>query len=820
MIGSVSNIASMNIALKERCESVSLEFMCGCGGLFNATIAFVAEAPGDREVEQRIPLVGGTGKVLWECLRKENIHRNQVYVTNVVKRRLLSTAEPYGKSKAVISNGELAHWRAVLLEELNLLPNLRYIVALGNYALHALTGESGITQRRGNVIPISLGGRERFVITTYNPAAIIRDPKLELTFRMDLHKITRVVLGAYNPPKINEIINPTYGEAIEYIDYCERIGHAIAFDIEFMAQETACIGLAPSDSEGMCINFRGVSNNRFEVHEEREIRLRFQKLFSNKEVRFIGQNANFDMYWMWYKDRIKVHKTWFDTMLAHHVLYPPIPHNLGYITSQYTDMPYYKDDIAEWREVGDIDMFWRYNVKDCVATRRSAFSMLTELRAQKLERFFFDHVMMLQPHLVQMTVGGIKCDETLKQSYVEALAEDIEKRRRSFVEACRVATHNDTYECNPLSPRDLGRLFFEELRLVGRGVSTDVENRARLFKHPRTSEPAKEVIRQLDEYKVEQKFFSTYASSTIDDDGRFRCEYKQTGVITAPGRLSSAQTMWGTGLNLQNIPERAKGMFLIDDGYEASYFDAAQIEARIVAYLADIPLWKQQFELARLNPGSYDAHIALASEMFKVPYNDIPKTDRTPDGHPTLRYIAKRCRHALNYRMGADRLATVSGLSLREAEAAWHAYHRTTPEITRWWTDTISTVRRERMLMSPLGRRWMLLERFDDDALESIVAFAPQSTAGDKVASVIYLSMNDTCWPHDARIILNIHDALIAIHRHEDGPMVRRIMREHMEAPIIIRGEALIIPSEFAVTVPGDDGKHRWSTLKKIKEAA
>jgi uracil-DNA glycosylase family 4 len=816
MIESVTNISEMNKALRSRCESVGLQFDCGAGGLFNAGVAFVAEAPGDREVEQRVPLVGGTGKMLWDCLRKENLTRNQTYITNVIKRRLLSMTESYGKSKAVISSGEFSHWRAVLLEELTQLPNLRYIVALGNYAMQALTGHTGITQRRGDVIPITIANRERFVITTYNPAMILREPKLEVTFRADLHKLTRVVMGAYKPPRINEIINPTYTEALEYIDYCERIGHAVSYDIEFMAQETACIGLAPSDDEGMCINFRQQHANRYDLWQEREIRLRLQKLFSNREVKFIGQNANFDMYWMWFKDRIRVHRTWFDTMLAHHVLYPPLPHNLGYITAQYTDIPYYKDDIAEWREVGDIDMFWRYNVKDCVATRRAAFRMHTELRDQGLEKFFFDHVMMLQSHLVRMTVGGIKCDQQLKDHFTEDLAKDIEQKRASFVEACRRATFNDEYECNPLSPRHLGKLFFEDLRLVGRGTSTDAENRERMLKHPRTSDSAKEVIRILDEYKSDHKFFSTYASSTIDDDGRFRCEYKQSGVQSAPGRLSSAQTMWGTGLNLQNIPDRAKQMFLIDDGYVASYFDASQIEARIVAYVANIPMWKEQFERARLNPGSYDAHCALASEMFKLPYDDVPKTDKDLEGCPTLRYIAKRCRHGLNYRMGYDRLATVSGLSIRDAESAWSAYHRTTPEITRWWATTITDVRRDRMLMSPLGRRWILLERFDDSALDSIIAFVPQSTAGDKICSVIYQSENDPDWPVDARIILNIHDALIAIHRPVDGVLVRSIMRKYMEQPIIINGESLIVPSEFAETVPGPDGKHSWASLRKI----
>lgn len=483
-------------------------------------------------------------------------------------------------------------------------------------------------------------------------------------------------------------------------------------------------------------------------------------------------------------------------------------------------MPYYKDDIAEWREAGDIDMFWRYNVKDCIATRRAAFRMHTELREQGLERFFFDHVMKLQKHLVRMTVGGVKCDVELKQQTVEELAADLETRRSAFTTACRVATHNDEYQCNPLSTRDLGKLFFQELRLVGRGISTDETNRARLFRHPRTSEPAKEVIRILDEYKKEHKFFSTYANSTIDDDGRFRCEYKQTGVQSAPGRLSSAQTMWGSGLNLQNIPHRAKPMMVCDPGYELNYFDASQIEARIVAYLANITKWKEQFERARLNPGSYDAHCALAADMFKVPYDQVPKSDFDANGVHTIRFVAKRCRHGLNYRMGADRLATTAGLTLREADAAWHIYHRETPELAIWWNDTINEVRRTGMLMSPLGRRWLLLERFDDGALESIVAFKPQSTAGDKVASVIYQSERDERWPRDARILMNIHDALICINRPSDGPLCRKIMKEYMETPIVINGENLIIPSEFAVSVPDEKGWHRWSTLTKIKEAA
>ena len=34
---------------------------------------------------------------------------------------------------------------------------------------------------------------------------------------------------------------------------------------------------------------------------------------------------------------------------------------------------------------------------------------------------------------------------------------------------------------------------------------------------------------------------------STDEDNRIRCIYNQTGVQEAPGRLSSSQTLWGSG---------------------------------------------------------------------------------------------------------------------------------------------------------------------------------------------------------------------------------------------------------------------------------
>ena len=119
------------------------------------------------------------------------------------------------------------------------------------------------------------------------------------------------------------------------------------------------------------------------------------------------------------------------------------------------------------------------------------------------------------------------------------------------------------------------------------------------------------------------------------------------------------------------------------------------------------------------------------------------------------------------------------------------------------------------------------MERFDATALDSIVAFEPQSINGDHTSSVIYKAHKDRDWPPTARIVINVHDANIALNRIEDGEAVRAVMKKHAEEPIWInsvenrlRGvnkpEPLIVPAEMAKSEPGPDGVHRWSTIVKL----
>lgn len=316
----------------ERARTANLTIQCPGNGNPLATIAIVAEAPGEREVAMRMPQVGSGGRLLWETLRKYNIHRSDVWTTNVVKHRLLNDDD----SKTQVSSNEFEHWKALLAWELRQLPNLKYIICLGGLALNALTGHQGILKHRGSVY--SWEGKP--VIVGVNPALPIREPKWEIVFRFDMHKLSRVLNGTHKPREIVAHINPTVDEALAWLDHVENSRDPVAYDIETHAEETACVGFATSTTEGMCINFRALNENTYSLQDELRVRQRMATVFANPNIRWVAQNGVFDMSWLWFKDRIHVVHPWFDTLLGHHTLYPQLQHTLDFLTSQYTDSNY------------------------------------------------------------------------------------------------------------------------------------------------------------------------------------------------------------------------------------------------------------------------------------------------------------------------------------------------------------------------------------------------------------------------------------------------------------------------------------------------
>ena len=818
----------MQQEIQRRCEATGLTLECPGSGSPTAQYVIISEAPGDTEVQTKIPLIGNSGRYLWEELKKIGVTRNQCYVTNVVKRKLESNVSTKDEK---ISQGELSHWESILRYELSNLTNGKFILLLGGFACKAVAGYSGVEKWRGSTFTYSKHagfGSDGRLLIVYNPAYILREPSKELAFKHDIQRFKRIIDGRYKEYSVTPIINPTVKEALDYIKaLSSEPDKAVSFDIETINQETACIGLTNDNHTGMCIAFRDSERSVYTVPEETEIRIAIARLFADPNVRLIGQNGNFDAYWLWIKDRLRVKNIYADTLLAHHTLYPALPHSLGFLTTQYTEHPYYKDEVDTWRTVGDINKFWEYNVKDVCITRKCYESMHKELVAQKMDKFYYEHVMRLQPLLVSMTANGILVDESLRAKIADDLTAQLDEKTKKIRELIYVATGDPNYPITDKtlnSPKQLKQLYFTDLKLIGRGKKTDEKNRHAMQMHPSTSAPAREMLKGIDDYRKEHKFITTYVRSKTDEDGRWRCEWKQYGVQSAPGRLSSAQTLMETGGNLQNIPARAKEMFIAPRGYGFVYFDLKQAEAMYVAYKWKVKRLMANFDRAMVD-SSYDIHRANAVDIFKVKYEEVPTYDFDDQHRPTLRYKSKRCVHGLNYRLQPDGLAQSAQIPLLDAMRAHRLYHSAFPEVTTAWSDLIDRAIKNKELFNAYGRRWILLERVEgnEDALKSIVAFDPQSTIGDKVCRTMYLCYEDPEWPRDsdgnllAAITLNIHDALVALAKIEDMRKVMRIMIKHAQEPIMVHDKPLVIPAEPGLSKPDKTGIHRWSTIEKVK---
>jgi uracil-DNA glycosylase family 4 len=819
---------------RTQADQLLLETEVFSDGPVTSSIAIIGEGPGETELRhpQRLPFVGGAGHLLWDSLRPYGINRTNVYVTNVVKRQI--SLSRHGNERHIVHRDELDRWIGMLKWEIEQLTNCSVIFAMGNYAIEAILGNTGVTNWRGSIINATLpNGRKGRVVCAFNPAYAQRELKFEPVFRMDCKKLDLVNRNVLREHKVNSIINPTFREAMTYIGGLQKSDKPVSFDIETMnTTETVCYGLSNSAHEALCVNLRDEGGNRFSLREERDLLLAIKKLCESHKV--VAQNGSFDSYHEWLRNGLQF-SVWFDTLLAHHTLYPQLPHSLAFLVSQYTTHPFYKDEGKKWKEGGDIDSYWIYNTKDVALTYACYEKLARELKDQGQEKFFFGHVMRAQPHLVSASVHGVKVDLSVKEVLTEQVNKDVDNSKAEFHRLTQEAVGDDEYFPNPNSPMQLQELFFDRLKLHGKGRSTDEANREVIMRDGRTPPLVREMMGALNRFKKEDKFRGTYAESKVSPDGRFRCEYKQYGVARAPGRLSSAALIYGEGGNMQNQPIRARGMYVADPGCVLLYFDLSQAEARVVAYRANIPKWKQQFEQARID-GKYDCHRALASEMFKVKYDDVPVKDHDENNSPTIRYVAKRCRHGLNYRMEKWKLAEVTDLPFHQAARAWAVYHAITPELRKWWEAEEKQFRLTREVYNGLGRRLKIIQRLDDDAFESLIAFYPQSTIGDKVTQVWYQSEEDDEWPDrmHARIAIDVHDNLIAIAEPKYAKTCLKIMKKHAESPLTIQDvyknkpEKLIVPAELKMSYPTvwdvkkaqfvEDAKglHRWACMKAV----
>jgi len=150
---------------------------------------------------------------------------------------------------------------------------------------------------------------------------------------------------------------------------------------------------------------------------------------------------------------------------------------------------------------------------------------------------------------------------------------------------------------------------------------------------------------------------------------------------------------------VQNIPrpdtelgQRIRGLFVAEPGHSLIVADWSQVEYRILAYYSGDKRLVAAFE------EGLDFHQYVASLLLGKPMEDISKVERT---------VSKNTNFAVAYGAGVEKVASMSGVSVREAERFLLAHKKMLPGMYAFCDSVVRRCRGRRppYVKTLLGRK-------------------------------------------------------------------------------------------------------------------
>lgn len=155
----------------------------------NAAVVFVGEAPGFHEDRLGRPFVGRAGQLLDELIRGVGWKREEVYITNIIKRRPPENRDPLP--------GEIEAYAPHLALEIDII-NPRLIVPLGRFAMDYFLPDAKITRDHGKLFRLG----NRLIIPFFHPAAALRSTQVLRVLREDFKKLPAIAADGAAPEAI------------------------------------------------------------------------------------------------------------------------------------------------------------------------------------------------------------------------------------------------------------------------------------------------------------------------------------------------------------------------------------------------------------------------------------------------------------------------------------------------------------------------------------------------------------------------------------------------------------------------------------------
>lgn len=793
----------------------------GPEGPKDANVAVVGEGPGEVEEKQRRPFVGKSGKKLNQWLNTTGWPRDDVYLTNITKYRPRSGKKSLFGSKENPSDAYLDGIAEVCQELSDVDPDV--VITLGNYAMWGLTEKWGIMSWRGSPLRSTVL-EDQWVVPSIHPAWFMRtfQWQMEPLCIWDFKKARNIAederSGGFSLPDRDFITFPDQKDIQNAVDRLLE-ADVMTFDTEWWSPtELACIGFTDSRDWAICIPTDAVGAVDA-----------FHTLLGS-DVPKVAQNAMFDVVYLrragidvncyvepehanpledprpHIESTLDDGRIIQDTMVSHHVCWPQIKNALDTQTSIYTYEQYYKDDLKVWQETRDKRTMFEYNCKDVCVTHEiwekhsepdgEMDSMSTE-RAYNLQMSTFGP-------MVESTIKGIRADiHTLKR-----LRHQNQQKRQELLDELEKTIG---WRPNTMSTKDIKKLVYGQLGVRERKRKPTAQGTLMDIAAQEDDPTIKTILTVIIHIRKARNANSKYINeSLIDDrDGRIRCSWNMAG--TKNGRLSASKDKFNdTGASLQTIPYQARQIFIPDPGMVFVKPDLEQAEARIVAYLAE------DFKTIDWIEQGLDIHCKLAEQMFDKPYEQIVAENKKSKGDTRERYLAKRSRHALNYKMGSgtfkrtinkEYYETGFGVTQSEARDLRDQYLTIHSALEPWWDDVISELSANSALTNPLGRKRRFVGKWGDALFRDAIAFQPQSCIGDMTH--IGLRSIDRALPY-AEPLINIHDGILLQVPEDKVDEALPVMKQCLEFPITVNGYEITIPTEFEV---GDS----WGTTETVE---
>ena len=405
-----------------------------------------------------------------------------------------------------------------------------------------------------------------------------------------------------------------------------------------------------------------------------------------------------------------------------------------------------------------------------LAAEAQALAALRDVMQDRLlelgmEKLFFEIELPLCPVLAQMEHAGFLVDRAALVAFGESLAGEIDALQAEIWDLAGE-------QFNILSPKQLGTVLFDKLLLpAGKKTKTGWSTNADVLEKLRDKHP---IVAKVLDYRTLTKLRSTYAeglAKEIEADGRIHTSFMMT--VTDTGRLSSREP------NLQNIPVRTplgaelRKMFIASPGCVLVDADYSQIELRLLAHISGDETMTNAFLRGE------DIHAVTASQVFGVPLGEVT---------PLMRSRAKAVNFGIVYGISAFSLAQDIGVYQNEAKAYIDAYLEKYHGVRDYMKRVVEQAKADGYVQTLYGRRRALPElRSSNFNLrgfgERVARNMPiQGTAADimKLAMIrAHRALEESGL--NARLLLQVHDELIAECAEADAEAVGAILTEAME---------------------------------------